>query len=106
MARLPGLKRIDELAMTGFRIHLMEVADTSMARDTAEFAVFQHACFAVDSTAELRRIRDLADEHRWAPDAGPTEIIVDDDGVESFYVKDPDALEWEITWIPAHAADR
>jgi len=101
--RLPGLKRIDELVTTGFRIHLMEMANTEAARP-ADFALFQHACFAVDTAEELERVRDRAAATGSA--VPPTEIITDDDGVRSCYLTDPDGLEWEVTWIPADADGR
>ena len=104
-ARLPGLTRIDELAVPGLRIHLMEVPGTSVAPDLASFALFQHTCVAVDSRDELRALQERAATAKGSA-AAPTEIVVDNDGVESFYAKDPDALEWEVTWVPAGVQDR
>jgi catechol 2,3-dioxygenase-like lactoylglutathione lyase family enzyme len=109
LKRLPGLTRIDELVADGIRVHLMEVRDASAGPADVSAAAFQHACLSVGSPDELAalhaRSREAAEsgDHAAAP---PSEIIVDADGVASFYLSDPDHLEWEITCVPATAAGR
>ncbi len=67
---------------------------------------FQHLCLSVASPAELSLWRNrwdaLYESGRYAflrPDQ-PTEIVVDADGVRSFYCFDVNGLEFEFTHVP------
>ncbi|GIJ29221.1 hypothetical protein Vqi01_43830 [Micromonospora qiuiae] len=103
--RLPGVLRLTEVVVGDLRLHLFQRTDPGVgARDGAPR--FQHLCVAVDSPDELERWRlrwaELFDSGRYRyvdPDP-PTEIVVDDRGVASFYCLDVNGLEYEFTYLP------
>lgn len=67
---------------------------------------FQHLCVAVDSADELSVWRDKwltlhhSGRYRFLVGTRPTEIVVDDEGVRSFYCLDVNGLEFEFTHVP------
>jgi catechol 2,3-dioxygenase-like lactoylglutathione lyase family enzyme len=102
--RLPGIREMAELRFGDVRIHLLERA---CGRGNAEGPRFQHVCLAVGTATELDRLRQRSleifkgGEHRFDVAEPPSQIVVDDDGVTSFYCLDPNGLELELTHIPA-----
>lgn len=102
--RLPGVVRLTEVVVGDFRLHLFERAAGDGDRD--DLARFQHLCVAVATAAELRDRRDrwfelfASGRYRFAEPEPPTEIVVDDRGVQSFYCLDVDGLEFEFTFLP------
>ncbi|MEU5159469.1 VOC family protein [Streptomyces sp. NPDC020875] len=104
--RLPGIVVMAEVEAAGMRFHLFEYAGTDGRRQPPDRARFQHVCLATESSAELRERRAhwlaVRDSGRFvfAHDEEPTEIVVDDDGVESFYFLDVNGLEFEFTHVP------
>jgi catechol 2,3-dioxygenase-like lactoylglutathione lyase family enzyme len=104
--RLPGVVRLTEVVVGDLRLHLFERAGLDRYGDEDRYAQFQHLCVAVASEAELRRRRDRWSElfrsgrYRFADSEPPTEIVVDERGVQSFYCVDVDGLEFEFTYLP------
>jgi catechol 2,3-dioxygenase-like lactoylglutathione lyase family enzyme len=106
-SRLPGIRTLTEMVVGEVRIHLFE--RPGRVADPAESAVqFQHFCFRVQDPEALattrRRWIDLYESGRFtfALDEQPTEIVVDDDGVQSFYAYEVNGLEFEFTYLPGH----
>jgi catechol 2,3-dioxygenase-like lactoylglutathione lyase family enzyme len=104
--RLPGIRALTEMAVGDVRIHLFE--RPGRAYDPAETATqFQHFCLCVDTAEELitlrRRWIELYESgrYRFALDEQPTDIVIDSDGVQSFYVYDVNGLEFEFTFLPS-----
>ena len=105
--RLPGIRRLTEVALGDLRIHLFE-RPGDPAPDPAESRTqFQHVCLSVRDADDLvtlrRRWIELFDSGRYtyAVPAGPTEVVEDADGIRSFYAYDVNGLEFEFTWVPA-----
>lgn len=69
---------------------------------------FQHVCLSVASPEDLSAMRgrwlDLRRSGRFtfAVNEPPTEIVIDADGVQSFYAFDVDGLELELSYAPGH----
>ncbi|GLZ00521.1 VOC family protein [Actinoplanes sp. NBRC 103695] len=108
-SRLPGIRTLTEMVLGDVRVHLFERPGRVAA--PAESAVqFQHFCFTVDSPGDLDRLRrrwiELYDSgrYRYASDEQPTDIVVDADGVRSFYSYDVNGLEFEFTYVPEAAS--
>lgn len=110
--RLPGIRRIDEWKLGTFRIHLLEVPAAEPASTTVRMANYQHVCLCLESieslTALQQRWLSLAHSKRFRflVRAEASEVVVDLDGVHSFYAFDPDGREWEFTVVPAEASNR
>jgi catechol 2,3-dioxygenase-like lactoylglutathione lyase family enzyme len=108
-SRLPGIRTLTEMVLGDVRVHLFERPGRVAA--PAESAVqFQHFCFTVDSPGDLDRLRrrwiELYDsgEYKYTLDEQPTDIVIDDDGVRSFYSYDVNGLEFEFTYVPEAAS--
>lgn len=108
-SRLPGIRALTELVVGDVRLHLFERAGREAA--PAESAVaFQHICLGVADPADLHRMRSRwielhdSDRYAFALAEQPTEIVVDADGVQSFYTYDVNGLELEFTFVPSTAA--
>lgn len=112
MRRLPGIRRIDEWKLGSLRIHLLEVPSAEAASATVKMASYQHICLCLDSVEELivlrRRWLSLAysKRFRFFVEANASEVVIDPDGVASFYALDPDGLEWEFTVVPVEVGNR
>ena len=106
LSRLPGLDKIAELVSGGLRFHLLARDGVVAGARGAEELQYQHVCIVVSSPQELSVLRDrwYAVAHRgrygFGPEAVPTEIVVDAEGIESFYCLDPNGLEYEFTYVP------
>jgi catechol 2,3-dioxygenase-like lactoylglutathione lyase family enzyme len=105
-SRLPGIRALTEMVFGTVRIHLFERA--GRISDPAESAIqFQHLCLRVNAADELvtlrRRWTDLYESGRYmfALDEQPTDIVIDADGVQSFYAYDVNGLEFEFTYLPS-----
>lgn len=105
-SRLPGIKRLAELTIGGVRLHLFQRAGHPASEPTASLTQFQHVCLAVESPDDLVTLRDRwiclyeRGGYSFALTDQPTEIVTDDDGVQSFYAFDVNGLEFEFTYIP------
>ncbi|MET8468677.1 VOC family protein [Streptomyces sp. NPDC006422] len=104
-SRLPGIRELTEMVLGDVRIHLFDRPGREY--DPTESAVqFQHFCFSVDEPGELVRLRERwielyrSGRYAFAVDEEPTDIVVDDDGVRSFYAYDVNGLEFEFTHVP------
>lgn len=105
LSRLPGIRELAEMVLGDVRVHLFE--RPGRASRPAESAVqFQHFCFRVSAAEDLVRLRrrwtELYESGRYtfALDEQPTDIVVDTDGVQSFYTYDVNGLEFEFTYLP------
>ncbi|GAA2586400.1 VOC family protein [Dactylosporangium fulvum] len=105
-SRLPGIRTLTEMVFGNVRVHLFE--RPGRASEPAESAVqFQHFCFCVNAPEDLERLRqrwiELYESGRYtfALDEQPTDIVVDADGVQSFYTYDVNGLEFEFTFMPS-----
>jgi catechol 2,3-dioxygenase-like lactoylglutathione lyase family enzyme len=105
-SRLPGLRRLTELVVGNVRLHIMERDGQPAHRPSDSLVQYQHLCMAIATSEELAALRqrwiDLhrSGRHTFALDEPPTDIVIDDDGVESFYAMDPNGLELEFTYVP------
>jgi catechol 2,3-dioxygenase-like lactoylglutathione lyase family enzyme len=103
--RLPGITRLAEVRSGDLRLHLFERGE--LGTPAPELSQFQHLCLSVGDVAALRAYQDRwyelqrTGKYTFAIDEPPTEIVVDADGVHSFYAPDPDGLELEFTYVPA-----
>nr|6ON1_A Chain A, L-DOPA dioxygenase [Streptomyces sclerotialus]6ON1_B Chain B, L-DOPA dioxygenase [Streptomyces sclerotialus]6ON1_C Chain C, L-DOPA dioxygenase [Streptomyces sclerotialus]6ON1_D Chain D, L-DOPA dioxygenase [Streptomyces sclerotialus]6ON1_E Chain E, L-DOPA dioxygenase [Streptomyces sclerotialus]6ON1_F Chain F, L-DOPA dioxygenase [Streptomyces sclerotialus]6ON3_A Chain A, L-DOPA extradiol dioxygenase [Streptomyces sclerotialus]6ON3_B Chain B, L-DOPA extradiol dioxygenase [Streptomyc len=105
-SRLPGITRLVELAAGDLRIHVFERAADATPAPVAEVPQFQHLCLATRSPEEMTEWRDRwlelyeSGRYTFVRDEGPTDIVVDEDGVLSLYVLDVNGLEYEFTYLP------
>ncbi|MFJ8430194.1 VOC family protein [Kitasatospora sp. NPDC094019] len=104
-SRLPGIRELTEMSIGNVRIHLFD--RPGRTSDPAESVVqFQHLCFGVETPEDLIRLRrrwtELYESGRYvfATDEQPTDIVIDKDGVQSFYAYDVNGLEFEFTFLP------
>ena len=104
-SRLPGIRELTEMVLGDVRIHLFE--RPGRKNYPAESAVqFQHFCFSVGAPEELVQLRERwialhrSGRYTFALDEQPTDIVVDDEGVQSFYTYDVNGLEFEFTYVP------
>lgn len=105
--RIPGITSLAELTVCGIRFHIFTRGPEYNAPTPLEVNQFHHICLAVPSLEELRSWRE-----RWLAisDAGiysyvrqdqATEIVIDSEGVHSFYAHDINGVEYEFTFEPA-----
>jgi len=106
-SRLPGIRRLTELAVGDVRVHLFERIGRAAISPRDSITQFQHVCLSVDNPEHLVTMRqhwiDLYDsgKYTFALDEPPTDVVVDSDGVQSFYAYDVNGLEFEFTYVPA-----
>lgn len=109
--RLPGITRLTEVVAVGTRFHVF-TRSAAYTRPHPDTLQFQHVCLTAATAEELRRWRDhwqrlyASGRYVFARPEPPTEIVVDSDGVSSFYAYDVNGLEYEFTHIPAGAEGR
>jgi catechol 2,3-dioxygenase-like lactoylglutathione lyase family enzyme len=105
-SRLPGITRLVELVVGDVRLHLFERAGRPAPAPAESVTGFQHVCFAVDSPQALGAMRQRWTElyesgrFRFAVAVPATPVVVDDDGVHSFYAYDVNGVEFEFTYVP------
>ncbi len=103
--RLPGIRRLAEIRLGDLRLHLIDRGAVDPPPTTT--AQFQHLCLVVPDSSDLEGYRSRWSELRrsgrytFVSDEPPTEIVVDADGIRSFYALDPDGLELELTYVPS-----
>ncbi|MFJ8969297.1 MULTISPECIES: VOC family protein [Streptomyces] len=106
LSRLPGITRLTEVEIGDFRLHLFERTGQDDRLPGGNTAQFQHTCVATESPEELTRWRERwvelydSGRYRFASTEGPTDIVIDADGVQSFYTFDINGLEFEFTYVP------
>ncbi|QIS09869.1 VOC family protein [Nocardia arthritidis] len=109
ISRLPGIGTLVELVVGCVRFHLFDRQEAVSEPSHATVPQYQHLCFQVRSPDELRRWRRHWQElHRSARyifvlDEQPTEVVVDANGIECFYCRDVNGLEFEFTYTPETA---
>jgi len=105
-SRLPGIRQLVEISIGGLRLHLFEREGRPAGDPGESVTQFQHVCLAVDSPGELVTLRDRwiglfeNGHYSFALTDQPTEVVTDDDGVQSFYAYDVNGLEFEFTYAP------
>jgi catechol 2,3-dioxygenase-like lactoylglutathione lyase family enzyme len=105
-SRLPGIRTLTEMAVGDIRLHLFERDGRAAPAPSESVTAFQHLCLAVDAPDDLVRLRqrwiDLFDSGRYsfALYDPPTDVMTDEDGVQSFYAYDVNGLEFEFTYLP------
>ncbi len=107
IGRLPGITRLAELTVGRLRFHVFSRGagfDQPPPKDTQQF---QHVCLDAGSADLLAAWRDRwqgvydSGRYAFAIDEPATEIVVDAEGVQSFYCRDVNGLEFEFTYDPA-----
>lgn len=110
-SRLPGITRLTEVAAAGTRFHLF-TRGAGYGLPRPDLLQFQHVCLTAGSLGELREWRArwerlyASGRYAFARPEPPTEVVVDSDGVSSFYMYDVNGLEYEFTHIPVEAEHR
>jgi catechol 2,3-dioxygenase-like lactoylglutathione lyase family enzyme len=110
-SRLPGIVRLTEVVAAGTRFHLF-TRSAAYTRPQPDVLQFQHVCLTAATAVELEEWRDrwqrlfASGRYVFSRPEPPTEIVVDDDGVSSFYAYDVNGLEYEFTHIPVEAEGR
>ncbi|MFD9307839.1 VOC family protein [Streptomyces sp. NPDC060048] len=110
MERLPGLSGLAEIMVGGMRFHLFSRGPEHADPPPADTNQFQHACIEVRTPEQLRLWRERwvdvyeTGGYAFVRDVPPTEIVVDGDGVESFYAFDINGIEFEFTYLPGERA--
>lgn len=106
LSRLPGIERLAEMICGSTRYHLFECNDTHKIAPDPRVQQYQHICLQVGSPEDLRDYREhWLDLHRssrysFAIDDQATEIVVSDDGIQTFYCRDVNGLEFEFSYFP------
>jgi catechol 2,3-dioxygenase-like lactoylglutathione lyase family enzyme len=108
-SRLPGIRTLTELTLGDLRLHLFERPGSATDPAVSDVRI-QHFCLSVDDPEELVRLRDRwialhrSGRYTFAVDEPPTDVVVDADGIQSFYAYDVNGLEFEFTYVPAQAS--
>lgn len=106
LSRLPGIVRLVEMAADDTRFHLFERDGRGGPVPDPDSAQFQHVCMSTPSPEKLRQWHELWTElyesgrYHFARNDQATDIVTDDDGVQSFYLYDVNGLEFEFTYLP------
>ncbi|MGP4001145.1 VOC family protein [Streptomyces sp. 8N706] len=110
MERLPGLSGLAELTAGGLRFHIFTRGAEHGYPPPTDNNQFQHVCIEVRTSEELRSwharwhsVRESA-AYTFVRDEPATDIVVDSDGVESFYAFDVNGVEFEFTYLPGEQA--
>jgi hypothetical protein len=104
-ARLPGIVRLVEVGVGDLRFHLFSRPGADLAA-APEALQFQHVCVRVEARGMLDTLRErwcrlrASGTYAFTVDEAPTDIVVDGDGVASFYARDVNGLEFEFTHLP------
>jgi catechol 2,3-dioxygenase-like lactoylglutathione lyase family enzyme len=107
--RLPGLARVVEVAVGDIRLHLFTRDGGTQGPPVSEVNQFQHLCIRVGTPEQLRlwRARWLelyeSGHYTFVRPEPATEIDIDGQGMQSFYVYDVNGLEIEFTYLPETA---
>jgi catechol 2,3-dioxygenase-like lactoylglutathione lyase family enzyme len=105
-SRLPGIRRLTELSVGDVRVHLFERPGRVAPAPRESVTQFQHVCMAVDSPDDLTTLRERwialfqSGRFHYSVNEEPTPVVIDSDGVRSFYAYDVNGLEFEFTCVP------
>ncbi|WP_172381782.1 VOC family protein [Streptomyces sp. MNP-20] len=106
LSRLPGITTLVELECGSVRFHLFDRQGSAAQPPDPKAAQYQHVCLQAASSAELVAWREhwlalfRSGSYTFADQETATDVVVDADGVESFYFLDVNGLEFEFTYIP------
>ncbi|NSC25604.1 VOC family protein [Streptomyces albus subsp. chlorinus] len=109
-SRLPGIEKLVELKVGTVRFHVFDRAGHTRRGPDPRGYQFQHIGITVDSHDDLVELRKRwwrARERQdltWARDEPPSDIVTDDDGMQSLYVLDPNGLEMEFIHFSGQAS--
>lgn len=109
-SRLSGIRCLVEMVVGDVRVHLFEREGRPASPLGDSVTQFQHVCLSVMDARDLETMRrrwiDLFDSGRFsfALRDQPTEIVTDNDGVQSFYAVDINGLEFEFTHDPGYVS--
>jgi catechol 2,3-dioxygenase-like lactoylglutathione lyase family enzyme len=104
--RLPDMTAVTELSVGAVRFHLMDHQAGEQGPPHVSVDQFQHLCLAASSPRTLRRWRDRwfdlyqSGRFTFAHDEVATEIDTDASGMQSFYFRDVNGLEYEFSYFP------
>jgi len=108
--RLPGLSGLAEVNAGELRFHLFTRGAEHGTPPPADNNQFQHVCIEVRSREDLRTwhtrwhaVRSSA-AYTFVREEQATDIVIDSDGVESFYAFDINGVEFEFTFLPGEHA--
>lgn len=108
--RLPGLSRVVELTAGELRFHLF-TRGAHQGAPPPDTNQFQHVCVEVPTPKELREWHSRwcsvhnSGTYAFTLDVPATDIVVDSDGVQSFYAYDINGVEFEFTCLTALGSD-
>ncbi|MFF3544721.1 VOC family protein [Streptomyces platensis] len=108
--RLPGIKKLVELKVGDVRFHVFDRTGHTRNEPDRLGYQFQHIGITVDHHDELVMLRDRwlrlheRPDIRWSRDEPPSDIVTDDDGMQSLYVLDPNGLELEFIHFSGKAS--
>jgi hypothetical protein len=107
--RLPSISQLVEIQIGDFRLHIFDVEnDEGIVPKNA--LQYQHFCIEVSSIKELEDLRNCyleiyqSGRYQFRKNEPPTDLVIDDDGLTSFYCYDINGLEFEITYKPSTAS--
>jgi catechol 2,3-dioxygenase-like lactoylglutathione lyase family enzyme len=109
VSRLPGITRLAELVVGGTRFHVFSRGVGLHRPPSKDTQQFQHVCLDASTAAALAAWRErwfaIYDSGRYAfaVEERATDIVTDDDGIQSFYCRDVNGLEYEFTYNPERA---
>ena len=105
LSRLPGIGTLVELVCGQTHFHLFDRKDTGGPTEPTS-AQYQHLCLRVGSVQELAEWREhwlalfRSGRYTFVSDEQPTDIVIDDDGMASCYLRDVNGLEYELAYLP------
>jgi hypothetical protein len=104
--RLSGIKELVEIRAGSIKFHLIQRCAVELKSEKPTSPGFQHACLRVNTPTNLERLHERwlalfrSGKYSFVHEEEATEIVIDDDGVQSFYAFDPNGLEFEFSYIP------
>lgn len=107
--RLPGIRKLVEIKVGDVRFHVFDREQHDRTGPGTLNYQFQHVGILVDGPEQLVELREryIAVRERtdltWHRDEAPSDIVTDDDGMQSLYVLDPNGLELEFIHLPGGA---
>ncbi|MCA2809718.1 MULTISPECIES: VOC family protein [Cyanophyceae] len=104
--RLPSITQLVELQVGNFRLHIFDIKDDDGIVPN-NVLQYQHFCIEVLTLNELEDLRSRYCEiyqsgrYEFRKNEPATDLVIDDDGMTSFYCYDINGLEFEITYKPS-----